>query len=215
MLAFLFQIFQWIVRSTIGSFIPIGNENSTVRRIPLVTFSIMVLCVLVYFVTLPGEATALKKVINAGVELERFLEQNAPLVVDDEVRHKLLEKGLITKPQAEAVTDQLKQNPGLTREYDSWLRGAEVKKLREEFNEKLAAFLTAREGRIANQFGLAPNGKWKLYQFVTYAFLHEVPIVALLPEHLLYNMVFFFAVAFVLEDLWGRGTLLAFYLMRA
>ena len=54
MLAFLFQIFQWIVRLTIGSFIPIGNENSTVRRIPLVTFSIMVLCVLVYFVTLPG-----------------------------------------------------------------------------------------------------------------------------------------------------------------
>jgi membrane associated rhomboid family serine protease len=215
MLSFLFQIFQWVVRLTIGSFIPIGNEMSTVRRIPLVTFSIMVLSVLVYFVTLPGEATALKGMISAGMELEKFMEQNPQLVADDEVRHRLIETGLLTKTEGEAITNQLKQSADVGREYESWLRGPEAMKLREEFNQKLGAFVAAREGRIANKFGFAPNGKWKPYQFVTYAFLHEVPVIALLPEHLLYNMVFFFAVAFVLEDLWGRGTFLGFYLLGA
>ena len=38
-------------------FIPIGNENSTVRRLPWITFGIMALNVLIYYVTLPGNVT--------------------------------------------------------------------------------------------------------------------------------------------------------------
>ncbi|HJZ69380.1 MAG TPA: rhomboid family intramembrane serine protease, partial [Blastocatellia bacterium] len=57
--------------------------------------------------------------------------------------------------------------------------------------------------------GLALNGNWKPHQLITAAFLH----VGLI--HLLSNLLFFFAVAFSLEDLWGRGIFLGFYLLGA
>src|SRR5262249_62060566 len=56
------------------------------------------------------------------------------------------------------------------------------------------------------QFGLAPNGKWKLYQLITCAFIHGGLL------HLVFNLLAFFAIAFTLEDLWGRGVFAAFYL---
>lgn len=215
MMPFLLQVFQWLVRVTIGSFIPIGNEKSTVRRLPLVTFGILVSCVLIYFVTLPSEATAIKGLVHSALELQTFLVTNPTLAGDEKVRNRLVEMGLMSKDEAELLKDQLKQNPELGREYEVWLNSSEARSLIEELNQKLTAFDNARQERLAFKFGLAPNGKWKIYQLVTYAFMHEIPIIPLFPEHLLYNMVFFFAVAFVLEDLWGRGTFLTFYLSGA
>ena len=36
--------------------IPIGHERTTVRRLPWVTFTVMILCMVVFLVTLPGES---------------------------------------------------------------------------------------------------------------------------------------------------------------
>ena len=60
--------------AVIGSFIPIGNENSTVRRLPWVTFTIMGLCVFIYFASLPAQANNLKDVVKSYGELSKFLE---------------------------------------------------------------------------------------------------------------------------------------------
>ena len=56
----MFELFMFICiiifLVVIGSFIPIGNENSTVRRLPWVTFGIMGFCVFIYYATLPAQA---------------------------------------------------------------------------------------------------------------------------------------------------------------
>jgi membrane associated rhomboid family serine protease len=195
-----------IFLTIIGSFIPIGNENSTVRRLPWVTFGIMGLCVLTYFVTLPGQAGTMKEVVESYGDLEKFLKQNEALLADDDVRHKLVQYSLLPKQGADQIKEQLRQNPEMAREYESWLRTAGAMRLRDEFDKKLMAYSDARKGMLSYRYGFAPNGEWKIYQLITSAFLHGGSL------HLFGNMIFFFAVAFVLEDYWGRGVFLAFYL---
>ena len=56
MLSLLIYIIVILFLVVMSMFIPIGNENSTVRRLPWVTFIIMALNVLIYYVTLPGQA---------------------------------------------------------------------------------------------------------------------------------------------------------------
>lgn len=209
MLSLLIYIIVIIFLVVMSMFIPIGNENSTVRRLPWVTFAIMGLNVFIYYVTLPGEAATTKQIISASSELEKFLSANEQLLADEEVRNKLLAEGLIRKDQSDSIKDQFKKNPELQKEYDSWLRGSEATNLREEFNRKLGALTTAREGMLWYKYGLSPNGKWKIYQLITAAFLHGGFM------HLFGNLIFFFAIAFSLEDLWGRGIFLGFYLLGA
>ena len=209
----MFELFMFICiiifLVVIGSFIPIGNENSTVRRLPWVTFAIMGLCVFIYYASLPAQAGSMKEVIQSSSDLQKFLAQNEALAADDDVRNKLVQHGLMTKEEAETIKEQLKKNPELASQYESWLRTTEVTQLREEFNKKLMAFVEARKGTVNYRFGFAPNGEWKFYQLVTCAFLHGGY------EHLFGNMIFFFAIAFVLEDFWGRGVFLSFYLFGA
>jgi membrane associated rhomboid family serine protease len=209
----MFELFIFICivifLAVIGSFIPIGNENSTVRRLPWVTFTIMALCVLIYFGTLPAQAGNMKEVVQSYGELQKFLEQNEALMADEEVRNKLVKHGLIPQSGADQIKEQLKKNPEMAREYENWLNTAEVAKLREEFDKKLMAFVEARKGTINYRFGFAPDGEWKIFQLITCAFLHGGY------EHLFGNMIFFFAIAFVLEDYWGRGVFLSFYLVGA
>jgi len=57
MLSMLLFILIIVFLALVSSFIPIGNENSTVRRVPWVTFSIMAVCVVIYYVTLPVVAS--------------------------------------------------------------------------------------------------------------------------------------------------------------
>src|SRR5436309_2391063 len=144
----MFELFMFICiiifLVVIGSFIPIGNENSTVRRLPWVTFGIMALCVLIYFMTLPAQASSMKEVVQSYGDLQKFLQQNEALAADDEVRNKLVQYGLMMKEEAETIKDQLKKNPELASQYESWLRTAEAIQLREEFNKKLMAFVEAR-----------------------------------------------------------------------
>ena len=209
MLEMLLFVLIVIFLTVIGSFIPIGNENSTVRRLPLVTFGIMAACVLIYFVTLPVEAGNFKDVVTTRTAAESFLTENQALKADDGIRNKLVETGLMSRSEAEAIKDQLRTDRALATEYGNWLQTREAADLREEMNQKLTALDTARKATIMFRFGLAPNGEWKIYQLVTSAFMHGGY------EHLFGNMIFFFAIAFVLEDFWGRGVFLGFYLLGA
>ncbi len=209
MLSLLIYIIVILFLVVMSMFIPIGNENSTVRRLPWVTFIIMALNVFVYYVTLPGQASSVKEITSAAAELGKFLETNQQLLADDEVRNKLIAEGLVRKEQSEFLKEQLKMNPALQSDYESWLRSSEARDLREEFNKKLATLTTARADMLWFKYGFAPNGKWKIYQLITSAFLHAGP------EHLFGNLIFFFAIAFSLEDLWGRGIFAGFYLLGA
>ena len=193
----------------VSSFIPIGNENSTVRRLPWVTFSIMALNVIIFFVTLPAMASDDEAITKTITELHMFVRQHQELMADEEVRDKLVKAGIISKADADAYGADVKRDVNRESDFKFWLRGAEAQKLREQLDEKLLEHRNATENSTLYHWGLAPNGDWKIHQLITSAFLHADIV------HLFGNLLFFFAVAFSLEDLWGRGVFLSFYLLGA
>lgn len=209
MLSTLISVLIFIFLVLVSSFIPIGNENSTVRRLPWITFSILALNVVIFYVTLPVVAGQLEELANQGAKMEQFMKLHPELLGDDGVRKKLAEVGLMSKPESDAITTQMKKSPEIAAKYNEWLGGLEEQKLRDELYQKLTAFKDAVEDTIWYKYGLAPNGNWKLHQLITAAFLHGGSI------HLFGNLIFLFAVAFSLEDLWGRGVFLGFYLLGA
>jgi membrane associated rhomboid family serine protease len=192
-----------------SAFIPIGNENSTVRRLPWITFSIIALNAVIFFVTLPVVAGEQERITKLATRVEQFMEQHQEMLADESVRAKLADAGMISKRQSEAFAEQLGKSPDIQSEYDEWLRSEQAQTLRDELDQKLTAYKDAAAGSLWHKYGLAPNGKWKLHQLITAAFLHAGA------RHLLFNLIFFFAVAFSLEDLWGRGMFLGFYLLGA
>jgi membrane associated rhomboid family serine protease len=190
-------------------FLPIGNENSTVRRIPWVTFSIMASCVVIYYATLPVLAGDLKEIIKTATELDRFMQQHQELLADEGVRKKLVDIGYIPKHHAEAIKNQIKQDSDIASQYESWLKTSDAQALVNDLDQRVSSYKKASESSLYYKYGLAPNGNWQVHQLITAAFLHGGV------EHLFLNLICFFAIAFTLEDLWGRGVFLGFYLMGA
>src|SRR5215471_1001019 len=209
MLSILFFILIIIFLAIVSSFIPIGNENSTVRRLPWVTFSIMAINVVIYYVTLPVVGSQLDQLGKLGTRLEQFVQQHQELLADESSRNKLVEIGLMSKSESEEIAEHMKKSPQVQSDYEEWLRGVEAQNLRQELDAKITAFKEASQESIWYKYGLAPNGNWKIHQLITSAFLHGGTL------HLFGNLIFFFAVAFSLEDLWGRGVFLGFYLLGA
>ncbi|HSO76209.1 MAG TPA: rhomboid family intramembrane serine protease [Blastocatellia bacterium] len=209
MLSMIFFIVALILLSVVGSFIPIGNDKSTVRRLPWVTFAIMAANVIIFYVTLPIIGVQLEELANHAGKLQTFMTSNPEMAADKEVRKKLVEAGMMTKDDADGIAQQIKVDAETESQYSSWLSSGDADRLREEFNQKLSTFTNARKELFWSKYGLGPNGDWKFYQLVTSAFLHGGNM------HLWLNLLCFFAIAFSLEDLWGRGIFLALYLIGA
>jgi membrane associated rhomboid family serine protease len=158
---------------------------------------------------LPAVASEGEKMVSAQSKLERFLTDHPELLADDAVREKLIKAGVLSQAAADDIAADVKRSPERETEYRLWLRGSEAQKLKLELDEKLIDLKNATEGSVYYQFAIAPNGDWKFHQLLTSAFLHGGLV------HLFGNLIFFFAVAFSLEDLWGRGVFLTFYLLGA
>src|ERR1051325_10815051 len=129
MLSLLLYIVIVIFLIVMSMFLPIGNENSIVRRLPWVTFSIMAINVVIYYATLPVLAGDIKAMLKAGTELDKFMQQHQELLWDEGVRDKLVEVGFVPKEHVEGIKDQLKKNPSVGSEFESWLKSSEGKKL--------------------------------------------------------------------------------------
>lgn len=209
MLSTLLLILIVIFLILVSSFIPIGNEKSTVRRLPWITFSIMAINVVIYFVTLPTVLAQHEEMTKLGTAMELFIEKHPEMLADENVRKKLQDAGVISKADADAIAEQVKKAPGIETEYKEWFASLDAQTLENELDQKITAFKNALQDSVWYRFGLSPNGKWKPYQLITAAFIHEGNL------HLFGNLIFFFAVAFSLEDLWGRGVFLGFYLLGA
>lgn len=209
MLSILIFVLIIIFLFLVSSFIPIGNEKSTVRRLPWITFAIMAANVVIFYVTFPVVADQQEELMKLGTRIEQFMKQHEQLLADPKVRKDLSEIGVISRFESDAIAEQLKSAPEIEAQYQEWLRTVEAERLRDELKDKLAAFKDAAAETVWYKYGLAPNGNWKVHQLITAAFLHGGSI------HLFGNLIFFFAVAFSLEDLWGRGAFVTFYLLGA
>lgn len=195
-----------IIIQIIFFWIPLGNENSTVRRLPLITFGIIALNVLIFLGSLPILVQQHAKIQETYTDLQEFLERNPALMADKEVRKKLIDAQLATEEDLAEMDEMMKGAEAMEEAYPGFLSEMRSAEARVDFDMKLAAFEKAMKSNLYYSLGIAPNGKWKTYQLLTHMFMHGGWF------HLIGNMFFFFAIGFSLEDLWGRGLFLGFYI---
>src|SRR5262249_16760552 len=202
----IFLVITIIVQS-IFFWIPIGNENSTVRRVPVITFGIIALNVLIFL----GSFTILIRqqaaILQRYAEIHELLERNPLLYEDQESRDKLIDAHLFTKEDFAAYDEQRKRTRYVEDDEIDIFDKLHLAELRIELDSQIAAYKKVKESNLYYTFGIAPNGKWKTYQLLTHMFMHGGLL------HLVGNMFFFFAIGFSLEDLWGRGLFLGFYIV--
>ncbi len=175
--------------------IPLGHEQTSVRRLPWVTFGIMVLCILAYVLTLAGT--------HEGDPRQRLDE-----VAQYYMSHPYLEldpglKGVFfhgkTQEEQEAFREAAKHFAA--RPDDPADEAAEQRQL-DQLTERFFAAVVPAPYR---EWGLIP-AKIHVLAFITYMFMHAGLL------HLLGNLFFLYLAGPFIEDVWGRPLYIAFYL---
>jgi membrane associated rhomboid family serine protease len=164
--------------------LPIGHEDGTVGRPPLVTFGIVALCLLAHLW------------VVAGGDAERELERRWREAVEFALEHPELTppEGLLPDELGAGVADARRER-GVTATAGDQRR----------LDELAAAWREARSRHPIFRHGLVPAAP-RPDTLLTHLFLHGGWL------HLLGNLLILYLSAPFLEEAWGRGRFALFYL---
>jgi membrane associated rhomboid family serine protease len=165
--------------------LPIGHDQTTVRRMPWVTLGIIAGCVVAFVLTLlaPGDEGAVREAERQAVE---FAVAHPYLELDPQL------KGYIyytLRQQADEV-----EPPSAD----------EQRAERAELDRLEAAYFAARDRLPYWRWGVVPADV-EPAALVTYTFVHGGWL------HLIGNLFFLYLVGPAVEDVWGRWLFAAFY----
>ncbi|MEW6125757.1 MAG: rhomboid family intramembrane serine protease [Acidobacteriota bacterium] len=186
--------------------IPLGNDRLSLKKLPLVTGIIIILNVVAFTLTMPfadWQDTQIEKARNRVIDI---LQRDPGLLAINAVKQKLVDAGWVQNNRL--VTEEDSYSVDLIDEQTA-IRSfgkSRADALVEKFNSEFASYEKAVSEHVYYQFGLAPNGKWKFPQLITHMFMHGGIM------HLVGNMLFFFALGGALEERWGRGLFIVFYI---
>jgi membrane associated rhomboid family serine protease len=178
--------------------IPIGHEQTTVRRLPWVTFVVMLLCAVTFLVLLPEESTRDEQSNRYWNESIEYFFEHPYLELDSRFREFL----------ASQIGEEF-----LATEIDRMRRQGPIppgeRLLAEEqetFDIVVDKFFAAVDGSPSRVLGVVP-ADLRLYSLLTYQFVHGGWL------HLIFNLIFLFVTGPFIEDVWGRPLYTTFYLM--
>lgn len=183
--------------------LPIGHSDFAVRRLPWVTFSIMGICLAIFIGGLVFGDSAPRPEDEALRDFAEYFWEHPYVEVNDEQRETLM---------------RLFQALGLHRDFDVVIEvrregtepPADALELRRQQTEFDRLFEVATTTRVAAakefKLGLVP-AHLRLHSIVTYQFVHGGF------WHLFGNMLFLYLAGPFIEDRWGRGVFIAFYLV--
>jgi len=185
--------------------LPIGHEESKVRRLPWVTFGLMAIFTLVYIAT---PRSALEELIYPESTLEDAADywlDHPYLTADPEVMDEVMREV--------PVEEQEDYLAIIAEQAEAW-RGDEPKaELGEQMElERLTDFALGRQLRRGadknpyRRFGLVP-AQPRLYAFLTHIFMHAGWL------HLFGNLFMLFLAGPAVEDRWGRPLFSGFFLL--
>ncbi len=181
--------------------IPLGHEQTSVRRLPWVTFGIMALCTLILVLISPGEH---QRQMVGFIRLHQALgyyTQHPYLEIDPRFRRIfVLDMG---EEQAAAFTEFMRESGPRPPRSPARLQ-AEQQRL----DGLVEAYYKGLEESILYRFGLVPD-HLRAANLITYAFLHTGWI------HLFFNLLMLFVIAPFVEDVWGRPLFAGFFLAAA
>jgi len=177
-------------------FFPIGHEDSKIRRFPIVSVIIVLICILAFAHTWSIHKAEEKEVMTA---VNRLMVRAAEVIDGDYVGSSGYVEIITVASEAGDVRALLS---AIEERISRCGRGPEV----QEIETEIVRIRRLLEDEVFHRHGLIPS-KPTLLGFITHMFLHGGFL------HLLFNMIFFFLVGPSLEDLWGRCAFGIFYLL--
>jgi len=169
--------------------LPIGHEESSVRRLPWVCFSIMGLCVLSWLLCLTVPDTAALISNRERTALSYYFDH--PYLHLDEELKKF--RYFQMRQTQEGDAPQVPTDRQLIAEEQS------------ELDQLSADYFDARDQVPERRWGLVPADV-HVYAIITHMFMHAGFL------HLLGNMFILYLTGPYIEDVWGRGLFAVFYL---
>ncbi len=184
--------------------IPIGHENMSARRWPVVTLTLISINVIVFLLTFQSLNNQAPQLKEARIHLLLLAAMHPDLTVPP--------------PARELVDDFQKRNPSVWKQVqnpnrelvDAWDAKfrlvEEPQKLQEEMDSLASQYAQFTGSSLLERYGFVPAHPAPI-SYVTANFLHGGWL------HLIGNMWFLWLAGFVLEDKWGRLTYTIFYFM--
>lgn len=178
--------------------IPLGHEQTSVRRLPWVTFTIMGLCVAIFVLMAPGEHRS---------EMVSFLRLQQALsyftlhpYLEMEPRFRSVFVNQLGEDQATLFAEHMRR-AGPTPPEDP----ERLKDQQRRFDAYVGAYFAGIDNSALGRLGLVP-ARFEASDLVTYQFVHAGWL------HLIFNLLMLFVVGPFVEDVWGRPIFSAFYL---
>jgi len=175
--------------------LPIGHEESSVRRLPWVTFAVMALCVLAFLATKPSSSATDEGVDELWAALEYYFE-HPYLELDPTLEEAIGASG----PEGDAFFAAARESiPPPMVEADFKAEQARL----DELTDQALATLGVE---TYNRWGLVPANP-AAHAFFTHIFMHGGWL------HLIGNLFIFYLAAPFIEDVWGRPAFAGFFLL--
>lgn len=176
--------------------IPYSHEDMTVRRWPVHTFIILILCFLVFIVTRSDTNSMQRKLNNTAREFFTYYSQHPYLDVPENFYQEF--------PGFRRVIENLQASQFL--QYYSEESTPEMRELHQEnLNTIIKSMIDARSSSIVYRHGYRPIDGINIRKMISYGFIHYGFI------HFLSNMFLFWLMAPIIEDKLGRIYFPVFY----
>ena len=178
--------------------IPLGHEQTSVRRLPWVTFTIMGLCLVVFILIAPDEH---RSQMGSFLRLQQslgYFTQHPYLEMDPRFRSIFVND--LGEDQAAVFAEHMRLAGPSPPEDPDRLRYEQNR-----FDTLVEAYFAGIDTSVLSRYGLVPS-RFDASHLVTYQFLHVGWL------HLLFNLLMLFVVGPFVEDVWGRPLFAAFYL---
>jgi membrane associated rhomboid family serine protease len=176
--------------------IPLGQERSTVRRIPWVAFAIIAVNLTVALPLFVSASASEEAIHAAGRKVVRYLVDH-PYLEPPRTLTPLLDPELLTK---------LAEVRGEYRESGEIPQQSQLGEEQAQLEQHTSALLTARAGSPWRRLGFVP-AEPRPAALLTHMFVHSGWL------HLLGNMLMFFVLGPFLEDVFGRPLFMVVYLL--
>ncbi len=196
--------------------IPIGHEESEVRRLPWISIVIGVSCILIYWFSGQAEDRAQERAEESLTAAVQYYGERPYLEADEEVASAA--EWWYVEEEADSWYEESEEEGGFYTDdfYSGYgYKGEEsgrdeVGPLQRETEQQELDRLTdewqeARGGIPMYRFGLIPN-QLEFGDLIASMFMHAGLM------HLIGNLLFFWLSGPPLEDVWGRPVFAAFYL---
>lgn len=181
-------------------FIPIGHEDSQIRRFPLSSAVILFACLAAFAQTWPRFQKEAEEAMEA---LSGVMRELAALAHGESDDADSFAETMDAVYQARDPQSFLETAEKAIREHEEKHRDREAL---EPLKEEVRRARSLIENTVFHRHGLVPASP-RILAFLTHMFLHGGYL------HLISNFIFFLLVGPTLEDLWGRAAFLAVYLL--